>query len=166
MNVNASINADPRAALIDGLKQVRAGMLGVEGSGQHLQPMTHYADWDLNCLWFLTSKDTDLVRALTPGARAQFVVMDEKHGFDACLAGRLTEDLDRVKLDEYWSAASGAWFHGGKSDPLLTMLRLDLVDASLWGYDDGALKFGFEILKANLDEDKTPDLGTHRVITF
>lgn len=166
MNAYAAITEDPREALKDGLEKVRAGMLGVQGSAQHMQPMTHFADWPQNRLWFLTSKDTDLVRSLTPGARAHFCVMDEKHGFDACLAGHLTEDLNRAKLEEYWSPVAAAWFKGGKEDPMLTMLRLDLVDAALWGSTGNPVKFGFEVLKANLSKDETPDLGVHRVLTF
>lgn len=166
MNAYSKIVSHPREALIDGLKKVRAGMLGVEGSGQHMQPMTHYPDWDRNAIWFLTSKDTDLVRSLRPGSTAHFCVTDQDHGFDACLRGSLTETMDRQKLDEYWSAVAGAWFKGGKDDPDLTMLCLDLVDAALWGSSDSMIKFGFEILKANLNEDETPDLGVHKILTF
>ena len=166
MNAYANIVAHPRDALIEHLDKLRAGMLGVENSGQHMQPMTHYADWDRNRLWFLTSKQTDLVRMLAPGAPAMFCLTDEKHGFDACLRGHLTEELDRAKLDEYWSPVAAAWFKGGKDDPDLTMLRLDLVDAAMWGSSDSLVKFGFEILKANMNEDETPDLGVHKVINF
>ena len=166
MTVNSRIDAHPREALIEGLQRVRAGMLGVVGAAQHMQPMTHYADWDHNRLWFLTSSQTDLVRMLSPGAPAQFCIMDEKNGFDACLSGHLTEDLDRARLDQVWSSVAAAWFEGGKDDPNLTMLRLDLVDAAVWGFSDGLLKFGMEILRANMDPLRTPDLGTHRIIRF
>ncbi|PWE29482.1 pyridoxamine 5'-phosphate oxidase family protein [Pararhodobacter marinus] len=166
MNAYASIVAHPREALQDGLEKVRAGMLGVDGSSQHMQPMTHFPDWEANRIWFLTSKDTDLVRELKSGAPAKFCVTDQEHGFDACIKGHLTEDLDRAKLDEYWSPVAGAWFQGGKDDPKLTMLRFDLVDAALWGSTDSKVKFGFEILKANMDEDKTPDVGAHTILRF
>ena len=166
MNAYSKISTNPREALRDYLAKVRAGMLGVRGSEQHMQPMTHYPDWDQDRIWFLTSRQTDLVRSLTPGAPAEFCVTDEGHGFDASLRGLLTEDLNREKLDEYWSSVAAAWFKGGKEDPDLTMLRLDLTDAALWGSSNSLIKFGVEILKANLNEEETPDLGVHRVVTF
>lgn len=36
MNAYAAITEDPREALKDGLEKVRAGMLGVQGSAQHM----------------------------------------------------------------------------------------------------------------------------------
>ncbi|AJE45545.1 pyridoxamine 5'-phosphate oxidase family protein [Celeribacter indicus] len=166
MNAHKAVEKDPREALIKEMKDLRAGMLGVEGTHQHMQPMTHYPDWDRNEIWFLTSKDTDLVRSLSPGAKAHFCVMSADQDFDACLRGTLTETRDPGKLEEIWSPVAAAWFHGGKEDPDLTMLRLALEDAALWGSSASALKFGFEIAKANLNEDEKPNIGTHRVITF
>ncbi|MCW1930934.1 pyridoxamine 5'-phosphate oxidase family protein [Pararhodobacter zhoushanensis] len=166
MNAFTKINNDPRQALINGVDNIRAGMLGVEGSEHPMHPMTHYADWTNDRLWFLTSRSTTLVRELIPRARANFCVMDQKAGFDACLIGMLSQDLNREYLDALWSPLAAAWFKGGKSDPDLTMLRFDLTEAALWCSSTGVLNYGFEILKANLSADTTPDLGVHHVLQF
>lgn len=166
MNAYKAVEKDPRAALIKEMKNLRAGMLGVEGSAQHMQPMTHFPDWDRNQIWFITSKDTDLVRSLAPDSHAHFCVMSTGQDFQACLRGTLTETCDKAKLDEIWSPVAAAWFHGGKEDPNLTMLCLELTDAAIWGSSDSALKFGFEIAKANMKEDELPDIGTHMILTF
>jgi hypothetical protein len=38
------LTSNPAAALFDALDDVRTGMLGIHGSEQHLQPMTHFGD--------------------------------------------------------------------------------------------------------------------------
>jgi general stress protein 26 len=69
MNMTKKVKADGRATLFDVLDTQRVGMLGVVGSNQNMQPMTHHADANAGALWFVTSKDTDLVRAVGTGAR-------------------------------------------------------------------------------------------------
>ncbi|WP_108263111.1 pyridoxamine 5'-phosphate oxidase family protein [Mangrovicoccus ximenensis] len=166
MNAYSAIEKDPRSALSKEMEKLRAGMLGIEGSAEHMQPMTHYPDWAKNEIWFLTSKDTDLVKGLTLGAKAKFVLMSEDQDFQACLRGSLAEVMDAEKLEELWSPVAAAWFRGGKEDPNLTMLCLKLDSGQVWGSSDSTLRFGFEIARANMDEDRLPDVGTQAVLTF
>ena len=49
------------------LEDNRVGLLWLPDSGQHPQPMTHFADRDAEALWFITSADTDLVAAVGHG---------------------------------------------------------------------------------------------------
>lgn len=61
---------------------------------------------------------------------------------------------------------TAAWYHDGKKDPTLTMLAMHVEDAELWISTGSKLKFGWEIAKANLDDDKMPDVGVKRHLTF
>ena len=166
MSIRDKVRDDPRGALFEVMGDVTAGMLGVEGSGSHMQPMTHFPDADSGEIWFITSSDTDLVRSVGQGARAHYCVISKDHDLHACLSGTLTQSIDQAKLDELWSPVAGAWFHGGKDDPKVTLLRLSLLDGELWASTSSAMKFGFEIARANVVEDAEPDIGTHRVIRF
>jgi general stress protein 26 len=56
--------SNPEAALFDQLDDVRTGMLGIDGSDQHMQPMTHFADRDDKMIRFITARTTDLAKAL------------------------------------------------------------------------------------------------------
>ena len=51
-------DADARAQFWSRMAQSRVSMLWVEGSGQHPQPMTHYADAEAGDIWFITSSET------------------------------------------------------------------------------------------------------------
>ena len=156
---------DTRAQLFDEIDDVHAGMLGVEGSGQHMQPMAPQLDRNANTIWFFTKSDSDIVQAIRPGAHAHFCVVGKDQDYHACLAGPISVNLDPAKRDEYWNSVVEAWFEGGKDDPRLTMLELKLADARIWASTDSKLKFGWEIAKANMT-DETPHVGVTKQLTF
>jgi general stress protein 26 len=155
----------PRDALFDALDRCRAGMLGVTGSGAHMRPMTHFADRDSGRLWFLTSRKTDLAEQMGAQAQAMHCVMDEKNGFHACIAGSIRESRDQAKIDEVWSPMTAAWFEG-REDPDILLVEFTPREAEIWRSTDSTIRFGLEMLRANLDRDKQPDLGSHDVVRF
>lgn len=160
------LRENPRDFLFALLRECPAGMLGVDGSAQHMQPMTHFTDDEAIELWFITSISTDLVRAVGQGARAQYCLIDKGQDAYACLAGTLEQVQDDARLDALWSPMVAAWFDKGRDDPKLSLLRLTIAEASLWSSDENALKVGFEIARANLAAEARPDLGDHVVIRF
>lgn len=166
MNTMEKLRADARSTLFEKLDENRVGMLGVVDSDQHMQPMTHYADPETAELWFITSTDTDLVRAVGMGARAHHCVMTSDGEFYACLSGTLEQSEDREKLDEIWSSVASAWFDEGREDPEVTLLRFAPQEAAVWASTDSSVVFGLEIVRANLDTDHKPDVGEHLIIRF
>jgi general stress protein 26 len=157
---------DPFGLLFDQLGDVTAGMLGVVDSGQHMQPMTHFPDREAGAIWFITARDTDLVRAVGQGATAHYCVVGKKHDFHACLSGPLTAEHNPEKLDELWNAVTAAWFEGGRDDSQVVLLKLALNEAALWSSSDSSVVFGLEILRGNLSAEHKPDLGEHVVVRF
>ena len=103
MTLRQDLRDNPKATLFAAMGDTRTGMLGIEGSGQHLQPMTHYPDPEKGEIWFLSSRQTDLVRAIGQGARAHFVFINEDHDLHACMAGAIVQAYDDAKIDEIWS---------------------------------------------------------------
>jgi general stress protein 26 len=156
----------PERQLWDEINSIHAGMLGLEGAHMHFQPMAPNVDRTTNTIWFFTKRDTDLVRAISAGSRAHFCVVGKDHDYHACLSGVLEIRQDRAKVDEYWSAVTAAWYDHGKDDPLLTMLALRVDDAEIWASTDSTLKFGWEIAKANLKDEKVPEVGVKQHLTF
>jgi general stress protein 26 len=157
---------DPEALLWQELEKVHAGMLGIEGSGQHLQPMAHQIDRERNRLWFFTKRDTDLVQALRPGARAQFAIISKAQDFHACMTGTIREEMDRDFIERAWSPGVAAWYEGGKDDPQLVMVALDLEHARIWASTRNTLAYAWELAKANADESTTPHVGARSEVTF
>ncbi len=160
---------DAKDQLFDQLDKVKAGMLTVDGSGQHPQPMTAYPDRDAGIVWFITSRHTDLAQAaghpVAPGGMAgasigTFSFIGKKDDYWASLRGPLDQVDDEAKIDELWNAMAAAWFEHGREDHEVTLLRLTLRDAEVWSSTRNPVVFGFEIAKAQRD-GKVPDLGEH-----
>ncbi len=156
----------PAKQLWEQIDAVHAGMLGIDGIDMHMQPMAPHADPTTNTIWFYTKTDADIVKSIKTGARARFCVVGKDHDYHASLAGKIEVRADQAKVDEYWSSVTAAWYHDGKKDPTLTMLAMHVEDAELWISTGSKLKFGWEIAKANLDDDKMPDVGVKRHLTF
>ncbi len=166
MNKRSELNADPRKTLFDFMDNLRTGMLGVVNSDQHMQPMTHFLDRENAEVWFITSKNTDLVRAVGLGARADYCLSSPEADFYACLSGTLEQSANREKLDEIWSAVTSAWFDEGREDPDVCLLKFTLLDAGVWATTDSSVVFGLEIARANIQSSHQPDLGEHTVVRF
>lgn len=149
------------------VEKARYGMLGLVGRtpAQHFQPMTAFCEPDSGQIWFFSRTDTDLAQAIADGAEAMFVVQAKDQGFQACVRGRLTQQLDRDRMQKYWGPVVAAWYPEGKDDPRLTMLRLDLADAQVWLSETNPLAFGFQIAKANMT-GREPDVGESRPVSF
>lgn len=158
-------DSDAKGQLFDALSRVTAGMLGVEGSGAHMRPMTHFADRDTGTLWFVTSRDTDLARNIGQGATAHHCIIDEGERFYACLRGAIRPSSDAAKLDDLWSPMVAAWFTG-RDDPDLLLVEMALQSAEVWTSTDSSMQFGMEIVRANIKSDAKPDIGEHMEITF
>ncbi|KAA9010445.1 pyridoxamine 5'-phosphate oxidase family protein [Histidinibacterium aquaticum] len=156
---------DAKAQMFDQLSEVKAGMLGVPGSGQHMQPMTPYFDRDEGVIWFITSRDTDLVQAVGLGATAHFTFIGKNDDYYACMRGQMEQVEDDAKIDEIWNAVAAAWFEEGREDHEVTLLKFALRDASVWSTPRNPITFGFEIARANMTED-TPHMGAHRVLEW
>lgn len=162
------IDMNDRAAverkLWDEIEKHDTGMLGIVGGApHHAQPMTAFPEPEHGQIWFFTRTDTDLAREVTDGKAAMFVFQQKE--IQACIAGQLTLQHDPARIDKYWNAVVAAWYPGGKSDPKLTLLRLDCDDAHVWISQAGPAKFAWEIAKANAMKH-APDVGGRANLDF
>lgn len=166
MNALSTLQNNPRAALFDAMDAARAGMLGLTAPGHGLQPMTHFPDRGTGQIWFVTSDRTELAQAVGSGVAAQYCVISKGHDLHAAIRGMLFIAHDGAKLDEIWSPVAAAWFDGGRDDPHIALLRFDPEVAHVWASTTNPLKFGLEILRANMADHHEPDLGDYAEITF
>jgi general stress protein 26 len=154
----------PEEQLWHELKHVRAGMLGIEGSHRHLQPMGHMLDRENDRLWFFTSKDTELAAEMGEGAHAHFCVMSKDQDYQACLMGFLQPNNDPAKIDDLWNDMAAAWW-SSKDDPDLLLLEYILMDAAIWASTKNPIRFAWEMQQAKHSERK-PDLGARAHVDF
>ena len=111
-------------------------MLQLDGHPDGAAPMTASLDKHANSeIWFFTGRDS---RWAAQGA-ATATYASKGHDLFARFAGTLVEETDGARLDKQWSNFVEAWFPGGKTDPNLLFLRMDLGDAEIWSGELGAL---------------------------
>lgn len=149
------------------LANSRIVMLSVPESGQHPQPMTHFADRENRAIWFITSADTDLAEAVGSGAQGQLTLATSKQDYQASVRGELTFVQDEAKLDELWSPFAAAWFEDGRDDASVRLLRFTPQEAAVWASEANAILVGLRLMRANLDQDHAPPkVGVHHVFNF
>lgn len=160
--------SDPKGLLFDELEDVWAGMLGIQGSHSHMQPMTHHVDRAEESLWFITSRKTGLAKGFKDrdDVTAHFTMIGKDHDFHACMCGALKIVEDSRKLDELWSIFAEVWFDGGREDADVTLLRLTLHDAQIWATTDSSVVFGLEMAKSLMKPEKQPDVGAMVNVSF
>jgi general stress protein 26 len=118
-------------------------------------PMTASLDEDANhAIWFFTGRDNHLAEL----GKATCHFAGKGHDMFARFEGVLSEEASRERLDKQWSNFVEAWFPGGKDDPNLLFLRMDLADAELWSGDQGLLTTAKMALGMDVRKDM---IGSH-----
>ncbi len=149
--------------------ELENGRFGMLGSATDVdigfRPMTAFVEPEASKIWFFTNREAEIAQTAEKGAKATFIVMAKDQEFQASLSGDLRTSSDILHRDKYWSSAVAAWFPKGKDDPGLTMLCLTCAAADVWVSEVGALKFGWEITKANLT-GTIPNVGDYAHLTF
>ncbi|MBW8785704.1 MAG: pyridoxamine 5'-phosphate oxidase family protein, partial [Novosphingobium sp.] len=125
-------------------------MLQLDADLDSAAPMTASLDEHAShALWFFTARDN---RFATLGpATATFA--GKGHDVFARFHGTLSEETSRERLDKQWSHFVEAWFPGGKDDPRLLFMRMDLGDASIWSGSFGALGTAKMALGLDVSDD-------------
>jgi general stress protein 26 len=130
-------------------------MVGPADGSSHSEPLTAQLDEDqVDTLFFFIGKDN----RLAGGGKVMAQFVSKGHDFFACIAGSARIDNDFAQIEKLWNNQVEAWFPGGKDDPNLALLRVDIDSAELWETDmsiKGKVKmlFGGKI--------KSDDLGSH-----
>ena len=125
-------------------------MLALDDDPDTTSPMTAQLDKDANsAIWFFVNAQNRF--AVLGPVTASFT--SKGHDLFARFHGVLTRETSRARLDKQWSNFVEAWFPGGKEDPNLVMLRMDLGDATIWGGGSDLLTTAKMALGMDVRED-------------
>ena len=129
MNYDQGDPAELREKFWHAMTQSSVVMLQLDHDPESAAPMTAQLDKDADsAIWFFTSRNNRFA-AMGP-AVATF--QSKGHDVFSRFSGVLSEETSRERLDKQWNNFVEAWFPGGKDDPDLLMLRMDLGEASIW----------------------------------
>lgn len=120
------------------------------GDSSTAVPMSPQLDKDANsAIWFFTHTKSAFA-ALGP-VTATFE--SKGHDLFARFDGVLSQETSQERFDQFWNNFVEAWYDGGKTDPDLLFLRMDLGDAEIWDGDMSLLNVAKMALGMNVHED-------------
>lgn len=99
------------------------------------RPMTAQIDGDNDTgpVYFFGGKDSSLYSRLSKSsAKAEFTHVPKGHDLFAAVEGDLSICHDNAVLERLWNPFVAAWYPGGKNDPNLVLLKMELGDAKVW----------------------------------
>lgn len=97
-------------------------------------PMSPQLDKDANSeIWFFTHKNSDFAQLGAVTA----IFEGKGHEMFARFNGTLAIETSKERFDQFWNNFVEAWYDGGKDDPDLLFLRMDLGTAEIWDGDIG-----------------------------
>ena len=110
--------------------------LQLDGRPDSAVPMSPQLDKDASSsIWFFTHTKSDFC-ALGP-ATATF--QGKGHDMFARFDGTLVKEDSKERFDQFWNNFVEAWYDGGKDDPDIYFMRMDLGHAEIWNGDLGLL---------------------------
>lgn len=128
--------------------------LQLDGAPQTAVPMSAQLDKDANSsIWFFTHTHSSFAD-LGP-ATATF--QGKGHDMFARFNGVLSVERSQERFDHFWSNFVEAWYDGGKEDPEILFLRMDLGSAEIWNGDMGLLDVAKMALGKNVRDDAEED---------
>lgn len=157
---------DLKKELWQRLENQKAAMMGLEGTGMHLRPMTPHVEPEKNRIWFLCTADNQLAEKAGGTARAHLTLQGTDERFYACVSGPLSVSQDSEKLNDLWSVFASAFLEGGPEDSGVVLLELQPDEAEIWTVDASGTQFAAEIARAAFGPKARPDLGTHDVVSL
>lgn len=116
------------------IKDVRVAMLTTVGADGRMlsRPLgTQEVEFDGD-LWFATGLDSEKVREIEANPHVNVAYASTDKNTYVSVAGRASIVRDRAKIEELWSPAMGLYFHGGKDDPNLVLIRVEAESAEYW----------------------------------
>ncbi len=83
-------------------------------------------------LWFATGRDSDKVAEINANPQVNVSYASTNRNTYVSVAGHASIVVDQVKIDALWSPAMKLFFPGGKDDPNLCLIRVDVNSAEYW----------------------------------
>ncbi len=124
--------------------------LQLDGKPDTAVPMSPQLDKDADsAIWFFTHKNSDFAQL----GRATATFQGKGHDMYARFGGTLTKETSKERFDQFWNNFVEAWYDGGKDDPDILFLRMDLGMAEIWSGDLGLLNTAKMALGMNVHEE-------------
>jgi len=130
--------------------------------GTHSSRPLTCAGIDGDRISFLVDGTSSWVGAIEGGAGDVHLTMADNRGNDyVAVNGDARLSRERADIDELWSAPAGAYFDGGKDDPNIVVVHVDVREGEYWSSPSGRLGAALSLIRVatSNDPDKAGDHG-------
>ena len=122
----------------------------------HSRPLGIVEDDFAGKLWFFTADPSAKTADVAAHPEVNVSVGDGKGWLS--LSGTAKVSRDQARIDKYWNPWAAAYFEGGREDPSVALLEVDVDTIEYWDLDKPAIAQAFELVKG-LVTRKAPDVG-------
>jgi general stress protein 26 len=112
-------------------------------------------------LWFFTADPSEKTDEIRRHPEVNVAVGDGK-GY-LSLSGSASIDRSQPRIDLLWNPWAEAYFEGGREDPAVALLRVDVESIEFWDLDRPAIKRAVEVAAA-LIAKRPPEVGESRTV--
>lgn len=162
---NTSKNVQKLGELI---KEVKVAMLttaGADGVLHSCPMMTQEVDFNGE-LWFFTRKDSMKIANIERDSNVNVVYAQPSDQLYISVSGHAELVEDRAKINELWKPAHKLWFEGGKDDPQIGLIRVDVENAEYWDSPSSAVVYLAGFAKSLLTGKKPAKVGEHEKLNI
>jgi general stress protein 26 len=119
------------AGLIKGIHICMMTTAASDGSFDS-RPMATQTDGFDGTVYFLTRHESGKVKELAHDRRIGLMFADTSNSKYVTAKGTGEVVQDKAKIEELWNPMFTAWFPGGKDDPSVAVLKVEIEEAHYW----------------------------------
>ncbi|CAN5300246.1 pyridoxamine 5'-phosphate oxidase family protein [soil metagenome] len=131
------------------------------GDALHSRPLAVVQDDFTGTLWFFTADPSPKTSDIAQHPEVNVAVGDDKGHLS--MSGTASVDRDPATIDKYWNPWAEAWFEGGREDPTVALLRVDVDTVELWDMNKPGIAKAFELVKGIITRTP-PNVGESRTV--
>lgn len=142
------------------IKEIGVGMLVTQDEGTpRARPMHLVQDAYDGTLWFYTKKSAEKAFEAQSDRDVCITFSDQEEGVYVSMSGKARLRQDSEIIDKYWNSLIAAWFDGGREDPDIAVMEIDIRFGEHWKSKESKAYQLYEIARSNINEDHTPNVG-------
>ena len=116
------------------IKDINIAMLTTalpDGSLRSRPMATQAGEFD-GTLWFFTNVESEKVHEIEDDQHVNLSYAEPSEQKYVSISGKARINRDRANIEELWSTPLKAWFPGGKEDPNIALLQVEVENAEYW----------------------------------
>jgi general stress protein 26 len=108
-------------------------------------------------IWFFTNEFSEKVDDVSHQNTVYLMYSHPGNNTYLHIKGKCTVVNDQAKIKEMWSPIVKAWFPKGVEDPALSLLQVEVTEASYWNGESSKFVIFYNIIKAIAKGEKHND---------